>query len=126
MSSLKKILLVDDSATSRLMYRMLISRKTPYEVICATDGTEALRVMERETPDLILMDVMMPSMDGLEVCRRIRQNERTRGVPVIFLTFRIDPTSVKLGFESGCDEYLKKPVEEGQLLQVLGTYLACN
>jgi CheY-like chemotaxis protein len=126
MSSLKKILLVDDSATSRLMYRMLISRKTPYEVICATDGTEALRVMERETPDLILMDVMMPSMDGLEVCRRIRQNERTRGVPVIFLTFRIDPTSVKLGFESGCNEYLKKPVEEGQLLQVLGTYLACN
>ena len=126
MSSLKKILLVDDSATSRLMYRMLISRKTPYEVICATDGAEALRVIERETPDLILMDVMMPSMDGLEVCRRIRQNERTRGVPVIFLTFRIDPTSVKLGFESGCNEYLKKPVEEGQLLQVLGTYLACN
>jgi CheY-like chemotaxis protein len=126
MSSLKKILLVDDSATSRLMYRMLISRKTPYEVICATDGTEALRVIERETPDLILMDVMMPSIDGLEVCRRIRQNERTRGVPVIFLTFRIDPTSVKLGFESGCNEYLKKPVEEGQLLQVLGTYLACN
>jgi CheY-like chemotaxis protein len=126
MSSLKKILLVDDSATSRLMYRMLISRKTPYEVICATDGTEALRAMERETPDLILMDVMMPSMDGLEVCRRIRQNERTRGVPVIFLTFRIDPTSVKLGFESGCNEYLKKPVEESQLLHVLGTYLAGN
>jgi CheY-like chemotaxis protein len=126
MSSLKKILLVDDSATSRSMYRMLISRKTPYEVICATDGTEALRVIERETPDLILMDVMMPSIDGLEVCRRIRQNERTRGVPVIFLTFRIDSTSVKLGFESGCNEYLKKPVEEGQLLQVLGTYLACN
>jgi CheY-like chemotaxis protein len=126
MSSLKKILLVDDSATSRLMYRMLISRKTPYEVACATDGTEALRVIERETPDLILMDVMMPSIDGLEVCRRIRQNERTRGVPVIFLTFRIDSTSVKLGFESGCNEYLKKPVEEGQLLQVLGTYLACN
>jgi CheY-like chemotaxis protein len=126
MSSLKKILLVDDSATSRLMYRMLISRKTPYEVICATDGTEALRVIERETPDLILMDVMMPSIDGLEVCRRIRQNERTREVPVIFLTFRIDSTSVKLGFESGCNEYLKKPVEEGQLLQVLGTYLACN
>jgi CheY-like chemotaxis protein len=126
MSSLKKILLVDDSATSRLMYRTLISRKTPYEVICATDGTEALRVIERETPDLVLMDVMMPSIDGLEVCRRIRQNERTRGVPVIFLTFRIDSTSVKLGFESGCNEYLKKPVEEGQLLQVLGTYLACN
>ena len=126
MPSSKKILLVDDSATSRLMHRILISQNTGYEVICATDGTEALRVMERETPDLILMDVMMPSMDGLEVCRRIRQNERTRGVPVIFLTFRIDPTSVKLGFESGCNEYLKKPVEESQLLHVLGTYLARN
>jgi CheY-like chemotaxis protein len=124
--SSKKILLVDDSATSRLMHRILISQNTGYEVICAKDGAEALQVIARESPDLILMDVMMPLIDGLEVCRRIRQNERTRGVPVILLTFRTDPDSVKLGFESGCNEYLKKPVEESQLLHVLSSYLARN
>ena len=126
MSSSKTILLVDDSPTSRLMHRTLISQKTGYEVICAADGVQALRVMATTTPDLILMDVMMPFMDGLEVCRRIRKDERTRKVPVILLTFRTDPSSVKLGFESGCNEYLKKPVEESQLLQLLSTYLARN
>lgn len=126
MSSSKTILLVDDSATSRLLHRTLISQKTGYEVICVADGAQALRVIATKTPDLILMDVMMPLIDGLEVCRRIRQDERTRKVPVILLTFRTDPNSVKLGFESGCNEYLKKPVEESQLLQVLSTYLAQN
>jgi CheY-like chemotaxis protein len=126
MSSAKTILLVDDSPTSRLMHRTLISQKTGYDVICAADGAQALRVMATRTPDLVLMDVMMPLMDGLEVCRRIRQDERTRTVPVIFLTFRTDASSVKLGFESGCNEYLKKPVEESQLLQLLSTYLARN
>jgi len=124
MSSSKTILLVDDSATSRLLHRTLISQKTGYEVICVADGAQALRVIATKIPDLILMDVMMPFIDGLEVCRRIRQDERTRKVPVILLTFRTGTNSVKLGFESGCNEYLKKPVEENQLLQVLSTYLA--
>jgi CheY-like chemotaxis protein len=125
-SSSKKILLVDDSATSRVMHRILISQKTGYEVICAQDGAEALKLVASEHPDLILMDVMMPVIDGLEVCRKIRQNERTRGMPVILLTFKTDPESEKLGFESGCNEYLKKPVEESQLLHVLGRYLSRN
>jgi CheY-like chemotaxis protein len=125
-SSTKKILLVDDSASSRLMHRILISQKTGYDVICAKDGAEALKVLASDKPDLILMDVMMPVMDGLEVCRRIRQNERTRAVPVILLTFKTDPDSVKVGFESGCNEYLRKPVEESQLLNVLRNYLARN
>jgi len=105
---------------------MLISQKTGCVVICAKDGAEALQVVASESPDLILMDVMMPGIDGLEVCRRIRQDERTRAVPVILLTFRTDADSIKLGFESGCNEYLKKPVEESQLLHVLSRYLARN
>jgi CheY-like chemotaxis protein len=122
----KKVLLVDDSASSRLMHRILISQRTGCEVICATDGAEALRAVANEIPDLILMDVMMPTIDGLEVCRRVRQDERTRGVPVILLTFKTDADSEKLGFESGCNEYLKKPIEESQLLQVLTRYLSRN
>jgi CheY-like chemotaxis protein len=126
MSLSKKILLVDDSATSRLMHRTLISQKTGHQVICAQDGFEALKLMASENPDLILMDVMMPGMDGLEVCRRLRQDERTRKVPVILLTFKTDADSEKLGFASGCNEYLKKPLEENQLLQALNRYLSQN
>ena len=126
MSARKKILLVDDSATSRLMHRILIAQKTGFEVICAKDGVEALKVVANENPDLILMDVMMPVIDGLEVCRRVRKDERTRTLPVILLTFKSDPASEKLGFESGCNEYLKKPVEESQLLLVLNRYLPPN
>lgn len=126
MSVSKKILLVDDSATSRLMHRTLISQKTGHVVVCAKDGAEALKLAASESPDLILMDVMMPTMDGLEVCRRLRQSEHTRGVPVILLTFKNDPDSVKLGFDSGCNEYLKKPVEENMLLQALSRYLPQN
>ena len=121
--NVKKILLVDDSATSRLMHRTLISQKTGHTVVCAKDGAEALKLVASESPDLILMDVMMPAMDGLEVCRRLRQSEHTRSVPVVLLTFKTDPDSVKLGFDSGCNEYLKKPVEESLLLQVLSRYL---
>jgi CheY-like chemotaxis protein len=124
--STKKILLVDDSATSRLMHRTLIAQRTGHGVICAKDGAEALELVASENPDLILMDVSMPTMDGLEVCRRIRQNECTRGVPVILLTFKTDPDSVRLGFDSGCNEYLKKPVEESQLLQALSRHLPQN
>jgi CheY-like chemotaxis protein len=123
MSVPKKILLVDDSATSRLMHRMLISQKTGFEVICAKDGEEALSTLANTIPDLVLMDVMMPGISGVEVCQRIRQDERTRRLPVILLTFKTDPDSVKVGFENGCSEYLKKPVEASQLLDVLNRYL---
>lgn len=122
--SAKKILLVDDSTTSRLMHRMLISQRTTHTVICATDGGEALRLISIEKPDLILMDVMMPGIDGLEVCRRLRREEHTRALPVILLTFKTDPESEKLGFDSGCTAYLKKPVEEEQLLLALNRYLS--
>jgi CheY-like chemotaxis protein len=120
----KKILLVDDSITSRLLHRALISQKTKYEVICAKDGLEALQLVTSEKPDLVLMDVMMPTVDGIEVCRRLRREESTRTVPIILLTFKIDEESEKRGYESGCNEYLRKPVEEVLLVQTLQRYLA--
>jgi CheY-like chemotaxis protein len=123
MSLSKKILLVDDSASSRLMNRMMISQKTGFEVICAKDGAEALSLMASVSPDLVLMDVMMPGVDGLKVCEQIRKGEHTRAVPVILLTFKTDPDSEKLGFASGCNEYLKKPIDESKLLEALNRYL---
>jgi CheY-like chemotaxis protein len=119
----KKILLVDDSATSRLTNRMVISSKTSHEVVTAASGEDALKLVDSEKPDLILMDVMMPGIDGLEVCRRLRQEQATAKLPIVLLTFLVDESSVSQGLESGCTVYLKKPIGEEDLLGTLRKYL---
>jgi CheY-like chemotaxis protein len=119
----KKILIVDDSLTSRTINRILITKRAGYEVVSAQNGKEALKLVGLENPDLILMDVMMPGMDGLEVCRHLRKQEKTAAIPIVLLTFQIGDESVRDGFESGCTAYLKKPVEEAELLSTLHRYL---
>lgn len=119
----KKILIVDDSSTSRVMHRYLITKNTDYDVICAANGTQALDMAVSERPDLILMDVMMPDVDGLEVCRRLRKETRTHSVPVVLLTFKSGEEAVAVGRQSGANEYLSKPVEEKVLLNTLKRYL---
>jgi putative two-component system response regulator len=119
----KKVLLVDDSATTRLMCRSIIARNTNHAVICAHDGDQALNLISSERPDLVLLDVMMPGMSGLEVCQQLRTQRETSMLPVVMLTFRTGEESVQEGFESGCTAYLKKPVQETELLQTLKRYL---
>jgi CheY-like chemotaxis protein len=119
----KKVLIVDDSSTSRLMHRYLITKNADCEVFCASDGSEALRVAADKQPDLIVMDVMMPDIDGLEVCRRLRKDARTQKVPIILLTFKSGEESAVEGRKSGANEYLQKPVEESLLIQALRRYL---
>ena len=119
----KKILLVDDSITTRMTNRTIISRRTGHDVVCAANGPEALKMIGAERPDLVVMDVMMPGMDGLEVCRRLRKEQTTAALPIVLLTFRVDDSSVEAGFDSGCTAYLKKPLVETDLLDVLQRYL---
>jgi CheY-like chemotaxis protein len=119
----KKILLVDDSATSLLMHRQMVARNTKYMVLSAQDGEQALKLASTEKPDLILMDIMMPGMDGLEVCQRLRRQKDTSLVPIILLTFSTGSDSVQKGFESGCTAYLTKPVQETELVKTLQRYL---
>jgi CheY-like chemotaxis protein len=119
----KKILLVDDSATTRLLCRSIVARNTAYAIVCAQDGEQALMMAGSEKPDLILMDVMMPGMTGLEVCERLRREGATSAVPIVLLTFRTADESVQEGFASGCTAYLKKPVQETELLNLLHSYL---
>ena len=119
----KKILIVDDSLTSRTINRILITKRAGYEVVSAQNGKEALKLVGSENPDLILMDVMMPGMDGLEVCRHLRKQEKTAAIPIVLLTFQIGDESIRDGFESGCTAYLKKPVQESELLSTLHRYL---
>lgn len=105
------------------MHRFLITKNTDCDIICASDGSEALKVAHDQRPDLILMDVMMPDIDGLEVCRRLRKDVRTQKVPVILLTFKGGEGSAVEGRESGANEYLQKPVEEALLIQAVRRYL---
>jgi DNA-binding response OmpR family regulator len=111
----KKILLVDDSNTVLMMERMVLARNL-YEVVLARDGQEALEKAINEKPDLILLDVVMPRMDGFEACRRIRAHDATRTIPVIMVTTRGELDNVELGYESGCNDYITKPINGLELL----------
>jgi CheY-like chemotaxis protein len=119
----KTILLVDDSATSRMKSRALIGNQKGYVLISACDGKEGMEKALAHKPDLILMDVEMPRMSGVEACRALRKNDATKNTPIILLTMRGEDAAVKTGFDSGCTEYLLKPVNEEKLLTVLKKYL---
>jgi CheY-like chemotaxis protein len=119
----KKILLVEDSDTTRLTHRILITKRTQHTVISVANGAEALRMAGLEKPDLILMDVVMPGMDGLEVCRRLRQQAATAEVPIVLLTFRVGEESKAEGYASGCTDYLKKPLGADELVSTLQRHL---
>lgn len=119
----KKILLVDDSATSRLTSRWMIGDESNYQLISASDGKEGLEMALAEKPDLILMDVVMPRMSGLEACRALKGAETTKKIPVILLTTRGEKATMQDAYQSGCNEFLIKPVDEKRLKTLLKTYL---
>ena len=118
----KKILLVDDSSTVLLMEKMILS-KSPYDLVTACDGQDGYDKAVVEKPDLILLDVVMPKMDGFEVCRRLREREEMRGVPVIMVTTRGELVSVETGYQSGCTDYITKPINGLELLSKVKSYL---
>jgi len=115
---MKKILLVDDSNTILMMERMVL-KKTDYQIITAHDGEEGVRRALAERPDVILMDVVMPKMNGFEACRRLRQEEATKRTPIIMVTTRAEAINVEAGFESGCNDYVTKPIDALELLSKL-------
>jgi len=87
-----------------------------YRVLRAEDGLEGLRAAERERPDLVILDLMLPKMDGKEVCRRIRQTDATRSIPILMLTAKADEVDRVIGFEIGADDYLTKPFSPRELV----------
>jgi len=118
-----KILIVDDSVTTLLMEEMLLKKYTNFEVVQARNGQEAVKVALEEQPSLILMDVVMPKMDGFAACREMRRQEKLKKVPIILVTSRGEPQNVEQGFESGCNDYLTKPIDSGELVHMVNGYL---
>jgi len=118
----KKILIVDDSQTVLLMEKMILS-KGPYTIVTATNGEEAVAKAAAEQPDLILLDVVMPKMNGFDACKRLREQELTRTTPIIMVTTRGEESNVENGYASGCTDYITKPINGPELLAKLRGFL---
>jgi adenylate cyclase len=110
-----RILVADDNAMNLDILRTRLAAHG-YEILIAADGEEAVDVARRERPDLILLDIMMPKLDGFEVCRRLRADPGLPFVPIILVTAKGDSKDVVAGLEAGGDEYLTKPVDQAALL----------
>ena len=111
----KKILAVDDERHIVRLIQVNLER-AGYQVVTAFDGTEALKKIEAEKPDLMVLDVMMPKMDGFEVLKRIQANPETREIPVIMLTAKAQDADVFRGWASGVSAYLTKPFNPLELI----------
>lgn len=118
-----KILLIDDHATVRSLIETMLALRG-YQVLHALDGKIGLELARQERPDLILLDVMMPGLDGFEVCRRLKADQATATIPVIFLSAQDDHRSAAQGIDCGGIAYLRKPFRAQEILGLLQAHLA--
>lgn len=112
MSKTRLLLAEDELALAHIVRESL--EENGFEVILCTNGEQALQKYKSDNPDILVLDIMMPKMDGFEVARRVRETDKT--TPIIFLTARSQPKDVVAGFESGANDYLKKPFSVEELI----------
>ena len=112
---MSKILIVDDDLKIQMLVKIILE-KNGYEVKCVSSGIEAFQVLPSYEPDLIMLDVMMPVMDGYEVCRKIKSDDKTKTIPVIMLTALGMGEDFEKALENGADWYIVKPFNSRQLL----------
>ncbi len=108
MGTLNKLLVVEDEDDIRELIAFNLEMSN-FEVLKAKDGEEAIQIAEKELPDTIILDVMLPGMDGFEVCRYLKKNVSTKEIPIIMLTARSEDSDVVTGLELGADDYITKP-----------------
>ena len=118
----QEILIVDDMP-EHIAFAGTILRNEGFRVLGATSAKAALKMMEKSKPHLILLDIKMEGMDGLELCRHFKSDEETKEIPVIFMTSESDPAMIKKGFELGCCDYVVKPFTKEELLARVKTHL---
>ncbi len=110
-----KILIVDDVISNVLLLKVLLAKES-FNIVTAMNGTEALKAVEKENPDLILLDVMMPDMDGFEVCTRLKKIPPYNEIPIIFLTALNGVTDIVKGFQVGGNDFISKPFNKEELV----------
>lgn len=109
------ILAVDDTPSDLDLLATVLGREG-YKVALATGGVQALKMITNQKPDLILLDVNMPEIDGLEICRRVKADQATLGIPIIFITGNTSPDEIIMGFQVGAADYISKPFRIPELL----------
>jgi len=112
----KKILIVDDEEDIGFSIARRLAA-AGYEAICAEDGVEGLRRAQTEKPDLIILDLMLPKMDGYKVCRLLKFDQRYKHIPILMLSARSQQEDIALGRETGAEAYMTKPFDGGELLE---------
>ena len=110
----QSVLIVDDEPMARTLLRLMLVR-SGYEVIEAEDGYDALRKVDEDKPDLVILDIMMPGLDGIKVCATIRQEMGMQDLPIILLSAKGDVNSIQGGLKVGANKYLTKPVSPEDL-----------
>ena len=118
---MKRILVVEDNELNMDLLLQLLEDE--YEVLTARDGAPGIELAEQERPDLILMDLSLPVIDGWEATRRIRENDRLNRIPVIALTAHAMVGDARRALACGCDDYMTKPLDEDLLFQKLSHFL---
>ena len=117
-----RILVVEDNPVSLTLLKQLL-KAHGYEVLGTLEGLQALDLAREEQPDLILMDIRLPDINGLEVTRLLKQDDRTKAIPIIAVTALASPEYERKGLESGCDAYIPKPITLGNLLRTIESFL---
>ena len=112
----RKVLIIEDEPEIQAILAMSLERVGGFETVVAGDGIEGLERARSESPDLILLDVLMPRLDGYATCRRIKQEEGLRGIPVVFLTAKCDPLDVEKAMRAGAAGCVAKPFDPLKLV----------
>jgi chemosensory pili system protein ChpA (sensor histidine kinase/response regulator) len=115
------VMVVDDSLTVRRVTQRLLER-SGYDVLLAKDGVDALRQLQDVRPDVMLVDIEMPRMDGFDLTRRVRGTELTRSIPIVMITSRTADKHRRMAMELGVNAYLGKPYQDDELLALLASY----
>ena len=119
----KPLIMMVDDVPKNLQLLGIILKKTDCEIAAATNGKQVLEMVGHNKPDLILLDVMMPIMDGHEVCKHLKADPETKDIPVIFLTAKTETSDIVQGFELGAVDYVTKPFTPAELLSRVKTHL---
>jgi len=113
---MSKVLIVDDEPNILMSLEFLMKKKG-YEVFIARDGKEALEITRKALPEVIILDIMMPEVDGYEVCQQVKSGKATKDIKVIFLSAKTKEEDIKKGYEMGADLYLTKPFSTRELMK---------
>ena len=120
-----KVLIVDDTPENLKLLRQTLETEG-YSILVATNGEAALKIVRRASPDLILLDVMMPGIDGFETCRRLKQDVQNTDIPVLFITARAETEAIVEGFQAGGVDYIVKPFQDREVLMRVRSHLQIN